>query len=82
MTRPVFEKTLVRAGEVRCYQIEMGSTGWEVSRKDDEKVAHRHHADWHQVERTLMQFENEIAALRSEGWLESERAPTTSERGL
>jgi hypothetical protein len=71
MTRPVFEKTLVRAGEVRSYQIHMGSSGWEVSRKDDEKVARRHHADWHRVERTLEQFEHEIAALRSEGWLES-----------
>jgi hypothetical protein len=54
----------------------MASSGWEVSKKevstgDDQKIARHHHADWHQVERTLTQFEDEIAALRSEGWLES-----------
>jgi hypothetical protein len=72
MFSPVFEKTLVRAGEVRSYQIQMGSNGWEVSQKDNQKVAHRHYADWHRVERTLEQFEHEIATLRSEGWLESQ----------
>jgi hypothetical protein len=76
MIRLVFEKTLVRAGELRSYHIQMGSSGWEVSKKevskqDDQKIARHHHAEWHQVERTLTQFEDEIAALRSEGWLES-----------
>jgi hypothetical protein len=78
MIRPVFEKTLVRAGEVRSYQIQIGSSGWEVSKKemstkDDQKalIARHHHADWHHVERALTRFEDEIAALRSEGWLES-----------
>jgi hypothetical protein len=76
MIRPVFEKTLVRAGELRSYHIQIGPSGWETSKKevstvDDQKVARHHHADWHRVERTLTQFEDEIAALRSEGWLES-----------
>jgi len=76
MIRPVFEKTLVRAGNVRSYHIQIASSGWEVSKKevstgDGQKIARHHHADWHQVERTLTQFEDEIAALRSEGWLES-----------
>jgi hypothetical protein len=76
MIRLVFEKTLVRAGELRSYHIRMGSSGWEVSKKevstqDNQKIARHHHAEWHQVERTLTQFEDEIAALRSEGWLES-----------
>jgi hypothetical protein len=77
MIRPVFEKTLVRAGEVRSYQIQIGSSGWEVSKKevstvnDQKKIARHHHADWHHVERALTQFEDEIAALRSEGWRES-----------
>jgi hypothetical protein len=77
MIRRVFEKTLVRAGEVRSYQIQMGSSGWEVSKKevsrqDDQKIARHHHVDWHHVERALTDFEHEIAALRSEGWLESQ----------
>jgi hypothetical protein len=71
MIRPVFEKTLVRAGEVRSYQIQMGPRGWEVSRQDDRQIARQHHADWHQVERALTRFEDEIAALRDEGWCDS-----------
>jgi hypothetical protein len=76
MIRPVFEKTLVRAGELRSYNIQMGSRGWDVSKKevskqDDQRIARQHHADWHQVERTLTRFEDEIAALRSDGWLDS-----------
>jgi hypothetical protein len=71
MTRQVFEKTLVRAGEVRTYQISKSPSGWEVSEQDADKVARHHHADWHKVERTMMRFTHEIAALRNEGWLES-----------
>jgi hypothetical protein len=71
MIRPVFEKTLVRAGEVRSYHIQIGPKGWEVSQKDDRRVARRHHADWHRVERTLTRFEDEIATLCSQGWRES-----------
>jgi hypothetical protein len=71
MIRPVFEKTLIREGEVRSYQIQMGPNGWEVSKKEDQHVDHHHHADWHQVERTLTRFEDEIATLESEGWRES-----------
>jgi hypothetical protein len=70
--RPVFEKTLVRAGAVRSYQIRMGSNGWEAASKQDEQtVAHQHHADWHQVERTLTKFETEIETLRAQGWRDS-----------
>jgi hypothetical protein len=71
MIRPVFEKTLVRAGEVRSYHIQIGPKGWEVSQKDDQRVARRHHADWHRVERTVTRFEDEIAILCSQGWRES-----------
>jgi hypothetical protein len=71
MIRPVFEKTLVRAGEVRSYQIRMGPNGWEASKKDDHTIARQHHADWHQVERTLTNYEMEIETLRAQGWRES-----------
>ena len=69
--KPVFEKTLVRASEVRSFQVSIGRDGWEVSEKDDQKVARHHHADWHRVERTLTRFSHEIDALRNEGWMES-----------
>jgi hypothetical protein len=72
MVRPVFEKTLVRAGEMRSFQICFGVNGWEVSEKDDRKVERRYHADWHHVERTLMRFRDEIDALQLEGWHEQE----------
>lgn len=71
MIRPVFQKTLVRAGEVRSFQICSGPQGWEVSEQDDRKVARHYHADWHHVERTIMRFDHEIAALRQDGWLEA-----------
>ena len=71
MVRPVFEKTLVRAGEMRSFQICFGVNGWEVSEKDDRRIERRYHADWHHVERTLMRFNDEIDALRLEGWRES-----------
>jgi len=71
MVRPVFEKTLVRAGEMRSFQICFGVNGWEVSEKDDRKVARHYHADWHHVERTLIRFRDEIDALRLQGWRES-----------
>jgi hypothetical protein len=71
MIRPVFEKTLVRAGEVRSFQIHVGPSGWEVSERNDQTIARHRHADWHHVERTLTRFEDQIATLRSEGWRES-----------
>ena len=69
--RSVFDKTLVREGEIRSFQVFMGRDGWESSEKNDQQIARHHHADWHQVERTLTRFSQEIATLRSEGWLES-----------
>jgi hypothetical protein len=71
MIRPVFEKTLVRAGAVRSFQICFGPNGWEVSEKDERRIERRYHADWHHVERTLTRFDHEIAALRQEGWREA-----------
>ena len=71
MIRPVFAKKLVRAGEVRSYQIRMGSNGWEASKQDEQTVARQHHEDWHQVERTLTKFELEIETLRGQGWRDS-----------
>jgi len=68
----VFEKTLVRAGRVRAFQISFAPGGWEVSERDDVKGTQRHqHADWHRVEREVMRFSRQVEELRQEGWTES-----------
>lgn len=73
MIMRVFDKTLVRAGEIRSFLICAGPVGWEVSEHCDAHVAWRQrHTDWHHVERTLMRFMREIAELRLQGWLEAQ----------
>lgn len=69
----VFDKKLVRAGEVRSFQIEQRTpAGWESSRQATHGIAHRQcHTDWHRVERDLMRFSREIAQLRQEGWCDA-----------
>ena len=69
----VFQKTLVRAGEVRSFQVYQGSSaGWESSEQANHREAQRQsHTDWHRVERDLARFTREIAALRREGWYEA-----------
>lgn len=68
----VFEKTLVRAGHVRAFNISFVPGGWEVSEQDEEKGTLRHrHTDWHRVEREVMRFTRQVEELREEGWTES-----------
>lgn len=68
----VFEKTLVRAGHIRSFQIVWGPAGWEVSEpREDNAALRRKHTDWHRVERTVARFTREIEELRREGWTES-----------
>jgi hypothetical protein len=66
----VFQKTLVRAGEVRSFQIRQRSAeGWEISQETNTGVKQRKpRSDWHRVERDLALFAREIAALRLQGW--------------
>ena len=68
----VFEKTLVRAGNVRSFQILGGPAGWEVVEQSEDNTARRlKYTDWHRVERTVERFTREIDELRREGWTES-----------
>jgi len=68
----VFEKTLVRAGDVRSFQILWGPAGWEVSEQGKDQTAQRlRYTDWHRVERTVARFTREIDELRKDGWTES-----------
>jgi len=74
MTQPLFEKTLVCAGEVRSFRIDcqISSACWESSEKANQRLAHSQtHSDWHGVERDLARFTREIAELRRQGWHEA-----------
>lgn len=66
----VFQKTLVRAGEVRSFQVHQRSpAGWESSEQANNSVTQRKpRSDWHRVERDLALFAREIADLRLDGW--------------
>jgi hypothetical protein len=67
----VFEKTLVRAGEIRSFRIDRqrSSPGWESSQAANHSIAQRQlRSDWHSVERDLARFAHEIAQLRRQGW--------------
>ena len=66
----VFEKTLVREGEVRSFQIRPApSAGWESSEADNERAVQRQLlTDWHRVERALARFRREVAELHRQGW--------------
>lgn len=70
---PLFAKTLVRARQVRTFEIEpVPSAGWEVSeRTDQDLIQKRRYSDWHRVERTMDRFTREISELRRQGWIEA-----------
>jgi len=67
---PVFQKTLVRAGEIRSFHVyQRTAAGWETSEQANHRVEQRQtHTDWHRVERDLSRFSREIAELRRQGW--------------
>jgi hypothetical protein len=66
----VFQKTLVRAGEIRSFQVRQRSpAGWETWEQANNGVTQRKpRTDWHRVERDLALFAREIAELRLHGW--------------
>lgn len=70
----IFEKTLVRAGQIRSFALHRGpEAGWHSFERAGEQDPHRqHYTDWHQVERVLERFRRSIAELRHEGWHEPE----------
>jgi hypothetical protein len=74
MERPLFTSTLVRDDHVRSFQVMPAPTGgWEVTERLDQRRLFRHrHTDWQRVEVTLLRFANAIAALKKQGWRETE----------
>jgi hypothetical protein len=70
-TVPLFAKTLVRARQIRSFEVAPArSVGWEVSERSDQNVVQRQFSDWHRVERVLTRFTHEISELRRQGWVD------------
>ena len=69
----VFNKTLVRASEVRSFQVAAApNAGWQVSeRSEQDVILEQQFSDWHRVERTLLRFGREITELRRQGWIDA-----------
>jgi len=68
----VFSKTLVRAREVKSFEVAPArSVGWEVSVRSDHDVVQHQYSDWHRVERALTRFTQEISELRRQGWVDA-----------
>jgi hypothetical protein len=74
MERPLFTSTLMRDEHVRSFQVMHAPTGgWEVTERLDQRRLFRHrHTDWQRVEATLRRFAKAIAALKEQGWSETQ----------
>jgi hypothetical protein len=69
---PVFAKTLVRAREVRSFEVAAApSVGWQVKERTDQEIREQQLSDWHRVERALLRFTREISELRRQGWVDA-----------
>ena len=50
----------------------LSDEGWEVREEEDSRLVRSiRYDDWHRVERALMHFAREAAALRDRGWVEA-----------
>jgi hypothetical protein len=69
----VFAKTLVKAREVRSFEVAAApNVGWQVSERADQYVIRQQQfSDWHRVERVLLRFTREISELRRQGWIDA-----------
>jgi hypothetical protein len=61
--------TLLRADDVRFYEVRHTPEGWESSARENQRVVEaRHYTEWHRVERSLARFKHEITVLQARGW--------------
>jgi hypothetical protein len=69
----MYARVFRKATRTRRFSIsEAGSSGWEVREEEDSRLVRSvRYDDWHRVERALMQFAREAAALREGGWVEA-----------
>jgi hypothetical protein len=66
----MFSMSLRLADHVREYSVSARQgAGWEIKLQEDRTLKrHVWYRDWHRVERTLVIFRQEVAALRLQGW--------------
>jgi hypothetical protein len=68
----VFAKTLVRAREIRSFEVAASpNVGWQVKEGTDKEIREQQFSDWHRVERTLLRFTREISELKRQGWVDA-----------
>ena len=69
----LFEKTLVRANEIRSFHVEHEvAAGWRTRELANDRVVHQQQrTEWHRVERDLARFAREIDELQRSGWREA-----------
>jgi hypothetical protein len=61
--------TLLRADDVRSYEVRRTAEGWESSARENQRILEaRHYTEWHRVERSLTRFKREITVLQARGW--------------
>jgi len=69
----MYSRNFRRAAQTKHFSItDTGSSGWEVREEQDSRVVRIvRYDDWHRVERALLHFAREAAALRESGWIEA-----------
>ena len=69
----MYAKSLRREFQTRRFSIHfVPDAGWEVRDESNQKILKcQIYRDWHRVEREIISFAREAAALREDGWVET-----------
>ena len=69
----MYSRHFRRAAQTKRFSItDTDSSGWEVREEQNSLVVRIvRYDDWHRVERALLHFAEEAAALRESGWIEA-----------
>jgi hypothetical protein len=73
LTPSMYSRNFRRAAQTKRFSItDTDSAGWEVREEQNSLVVRIvRYDDWHRVERALLHFAREAAALRESGWIEA-----------
>lgn len=72
----MYARVFRKAAQTRRFSIsEPTESGWEVREEQNSQLVRSvRYDDWHRVERAIMSFAREAAALRERGWVEAGNA--------
>jgi hypothetical protein len=77
----IVERCLTNRDHLHRFTVTHDPTGWEVREEHDRVVTRQaHHSDWHRVERAMLLFDSNAAALEREGWIETHDARPRPDR--